>query len=76
MYLAHHLLTLGPKWTKTLAGRDLNYSILFCDLVKELRDLATHTLLNHMRIQKKQLLDTIRSSGEFFDDQSNFFINV
>ncbi|XP_077296334.1 centromere/kinetochore protein zw10 homolog [Arctopsyche grandis] len=66
MYLAHHLLMLGPKWKKTLSNRDLNYSIIFCDQVKELRDLASHTLLNHMRIQKKQLLDTIRSSDLYY----------
>lgn len=63
MYLAHHLLVLGPKWQKSLDGRRLSYSIAFCDQVKEFRDLGTHVLLTHMRAQRKQLLDTLRSSG-------------
>jgi len=62
MYLAHFLLTLGPRWAKQLQSREIDYTISFCDQVKELRDLAVEKLLCHMRMQRKQVLDTIRSS--------------
>lgn len=66
MYLAHFLLTLGPRWAKQLQSREKDYTISFCDQVKELRDLAVEKLLCHLRMQRKQLLDTIRSSGMNF----------
>lgn len=44
----------------------MDYAISFVDLVQKLRDLGYKHMTAHMQQQRKQILDNIRSSGEFF----------
>lgn len=66
MYLAHNLQTLGDKWLALMEGRELDYAIGFVDLVQKVRELGYKHLTMHMQQQRKQILDNIRSSGDFF----------
>lgn len=62
MYLAHSLLTLGEKWSRSMNERSADYTISFLDQIRKLRDVGCRHLTMHMQLQRKQLLDNIRSS--------------
>ncbi|XP_063548239.1 centromere/kinetochore protein zw10 homolog isoform X2 [Cydia strobilella] len=62
MFLAHHLQTFGDKWLILMEGRRMQYPVSFVDHVQQLRALAHTHLAAHMRQQRAQILDNIRSS--------------
>ncbi|KAG8240692.1 Centromere/kinetochore protein zw10, partial [Homalodisca vitripennis] len=63
MYLAHHLMFLGPKYQPSFPPVLQSHTTTFVDLVETLRSLAVSVFSKQLLMQKKHIIDILRDSG-------------
>ncbi|CAI9720883.1 kinetochore zw10 homolog [Octopus vulgaris] len=75
MYIAHHLMLLGPQFNRMLPPPLCEGAGTFMDLIQKIRSIGTGDLLQQMATQRKDILECLSSAAGFvsISDERNRF---
>ncbi|GAB1600910.1 centromere/kinetochore protein zw10 homolog [Argonauta hians] len=75
MYIAHHLMLLGPQFRCMMPPPLSEGAGIFMDLIQKIRSLGTGDLLHQMAAQRKDVLECLSSAAGFvsISDERNRF---
>ncbi|GAB6021738.1 Centromere/kinetochore protein zw10 [Chamberlinius hualienensis] len=65
MYIAHHIMTIGPMYNNRLPPPFSKDIVTFVDLVPKIREGGVEVFLAQMRAQKKNLISFLHQAGDF-----------
>lgn len=75
MYIAHHLMLLGPQFSRQLPSPLQDGAGTFVDLIQKVRSIGTGALMQQMATQRDDLLDCLSAASGFVSvsEEGNHF---
>lgn len=75
MYIAHHLMLLGPQFSQRLPSPIQDGAGTFVDLIQKVRSIGTGALMQQMATQRDDLLDCLSAASGFVSvsEEGNHF---